>query len=553
MYGSAIWAAQRSGECLKAFDLFSEMKSVQCSPNAVAYNGVISALCDHGNADRALAMYEEMKHHGFMLSAGTSKRLVAVIQSSENPDDRIELLVRIVDRMNTRERTSRIGGALFEALISAYGSQGRFEEALRTYETIIGRVDGPCLRAILLACGQASPARWLDAATILHTSDIVEGTSGPGKIDQIALSNAIIACSKADQFEEGLNLLSLYGIPDAERSTLSPNLSVVALNALIAACGRGCRPDLALAVFNEMQSKYGLRPDARTYRSAVIACNQAEHERRYKRSSRRDFDKNYRDDSTGDDDDEDDDDELMVQWWECGLALLRRMREENIKADVKTLSSAISACEAAGEWQRALGVLQMILDDSAGDPSVLNLYCFNAAISACEKGGAWVEALELYERMLDNGGSVKPNFVTLSSLVLALDRAGQKELAQSKYDEGRNLKIVNPWRWTRNQFGESLSALDLHRFSSAMAKAALRSTIDSYVNGSGKKGGPMKDLVIITGKGLNSMNDPVLKATVVDLLQRDYGLKCKMDDSNQGRLIVGSEELREFVETKSWR
>ena len=86
-----------------------------------------------------------------------------------------------------------------------------------------------------------------------------------------------------------------------------------------------------------------------------------------------------------------------------------------------------------------------------------------------------------------------------------------------------------------------------------MAKAALRSTIDSYVNGSGKKGGPMKDLVIITGKGLNSMNDPVLKATVVDLLQRDYGLKCKMDDSNQGRLIVGSEELREFVETKSWR
>ena len=73
MYGSAIWAAQRSGECLKAFDLFSEMKSVQCSPNAVAYNGVISALCDHGNADRALAMYEEMKHHGFMLSAGTSK------------------------------------------------------------------------------------------------------------------------------------------------------------------------------------------------------------------------------------------------------------------------------------------------------------------------------------------------------------------------------------------------------------------------------------------------------------------------------------------------
>jgi hypothetical protein len=102
---------------------------------------------------------------------------------------------------------------VIEASISMYGSQGLFDDALRTFETIVGRVDWPCLRAILLACSTAFPTRWLDAATILHTSDIVEGTSGPGKIDQIALSNAIIACCKGDQFEEGLNLLQLYGIP----------------------------------------------------------------------------------------------------------------------------------------------------------------------------------------------------------------------------------------------------------------------------------------------------------------------------------------------------
>jgi hypothetical protein len=119
--------------------------------------------------------------------------------------------------MNADERTVRIGGPVIEASISMYGSQGLFDDALRIFETIVGRVDGPCLRAILLACSTASPARWLDAATILHTSDIVEGTSGPGKIDQIALSNAIIACCKADQFEEGLNLLQLYGIPKNQR------------------------------------------------------------------------------------------------------------------------------------------------------------------------------------------------------------------------------------------------------------------------------------------------------------------------------------------------
>jgi pentatricopeptide repeat protein len=149
-----------------------------------------------------------------------SQRVATAIQSVESvesTDEKIGYLERIIDRMSVEERTSRIGGAVFEALISVYGSQGLFDEALRTFETIVGRVDGPCLRAILLACSTASPARWLDAATILHTSDIVEGTSGPGKVDQIALGNAIIACGKADQFEEGLNLLQLYGIPERQR------------------------------------------------------------------------------------------------------------------------------------------------------------------------------------------------------------------------------------------------------------------------------------------------------------------------------------------------
>jgi pentatricopeptide repeat domain-containing protein 1 len=223
------------------------------------------------------------------------------------------------------------------------------------------------------------------------------------------------------------------------------------MNALIASCGRGGRPDLALAAFNEMQSQFGVRPDGRSYRSAVIACNQAEHKR--KRNSHRepvvdDIEANEVDSS--------------VQWWECSLGLLRRMREGNLVPDVPTYSSAISSCEAAGEWQRALGVLQMMMDDDAdleNDSSLLNLYCFNAAISACEKGGAWVEALELYERMLDIGGSIYPNFVTLSSLVVALDNAGQKELAESKYDEGRKNKIVKPWRWTQSQCGEAIQAL----------------------------------------------------------------------------------------------
>ena len=219
----------------------------------------------------------------------------------------------------------------------------------------------------------------------------------------------------------------------------SPSLSVVAMNSLIAACGRGERPDLALDVLNGMQNKYGVRPDTRSYRNAAIALKKAQHDQLEVKGGL-----------------------ATYEWWECALSLLRRMREEGMTPDVATYSATISACEAAGEWQRALGVLQAMMDDEGNlgdDESLLNLFCFNAAISACEKGWAWVEALEVYERMLDLGGVISPNVVTLNSLLVALENAGQKELAQTKYNEGRRLKIVNPWRYTRNSKGESVRAM----------------------------------------------------------------------------------------------
>jgi pentatricopeptide repeat protein len=332
--------------------------------------------------------------------------------------------------------------------------------------------------------------------------------------------------------------LLVWTICSSRRRPLS--LSVVAMNSLIAACGRGRRPDLALALLNEMESQFRLRPDTRSYRSAIIACNQAEHERRL-RPRRGDV---YSEDAEEDGREE-------IQWWECAISLLRRMRENGIKADIQTFSSAISACEAAGQWQRALGVLQAMTDEME-DGTSLNLYCFNAAISACEKGGAWVEALELYERMIDQGGSLAPNFITLNSLIVALEKAQQRELAQSKYEEARQMKIINPWRTTRKQNSGRIYALDLHRFSGALASAAVRSVMDSYL----RKKSPediTEDLVIITGKGLRSSDRPVLMRTVVGLLEGRYGVKGRVDNSNKGRLVLDVKTLQQFLTTKSWR
>ena len=223
-------------------------------------------------------------------------------------------------------------------------------------------------------------------------------------------------------------------------------VTLPAFNALMAACGRCGQPGVALRLLNDMETIFGVRPDQHSYRTVVIACNQAEHHKR--RHKRRGLENN--------------DEENLLQWWECALSLLRRMKESTLQVDPQTYSSVISACEAAGQWQRALGVLQSMMKtkgQEADDYSRLNLFCFNAAISACEKGGAWVEALELYYRMKEKGGTVTPNFVTLSSVLVALDKAGQKDLAQSTYEEGVRDGIVTLWKMTRATEGGQLRAM----------------------------------------------------------------------------------------------
>lgn len=120
-------------------------------------------------------------------------------------------LENVVQLMDPAEKCVSVGGPILESMITLYGMQTFIDEALRTFNSIHGEVDAPCLRAILLACSLAEPPRWQDAVSILHTSDIVEGSIGPAKIDQIALGSAIIACSKAKEFQEALTLLKLYG------------------------------------------------------------------------------------------------------------------------------------------------------------------------------------------------------------------------------------------------------------------------------------------------------------------------------------------------------
>lgn len=241
--------------------------------------------------------------------------------------------------------------------------------------------------------------------------------------------------------------------------------------------------------------------------------------------------------------DNDENDPLSLHWWEAALSLFRRMREEGLKPDIQSYSSVISACEAAGQWQRAIGVLRGMKSQENIMP---NLFCFNAALAACEKGGAWLEAVELYERMQLQDVPVRPNFITMNSVLIALDNAGQKEMAESIYREALKDKTVNPWKWTWDDESRRIRVMDLHRFSAPMSKIAVRNVIDSFLLGKPVHD-DRKDLTIIVGKGKGSEDGiRVLMPEVRALLINEYGLESWIDEKNNGRLYIKSIDLQKL-------
>lgn len=132
----------------------------------------------------------------------------------------------------------------------------------------------------------------------------------------------------------------------------------------------------------------------------------------------------------------------------------------------------------------------------------------------------------------------------------ALDSAGQKELAQSIYDEGVISRAVKPWKTSEDAEGRPIRVLDLHLFSAALARAAVRSYLENLL--AGRRRAVVDDLVIVVGKGLRSSAAPVLGAAVSKILSEEYDIVASVVESNIGRLIVEKKDLQKLIDTRGW-
>ena len=179
LYSSLIWVAESVGNYKAAVQI---LRSMECSPNTVCYDGVISALSKRGLHREALYFYFEMQKLGFLCTRNVYSKLAFAINNARDPEvfasprKKAALLEGVLSRMSERDRSVSVGGPLFEMLIRCHGNkaeQGSSHTAARlVFDQIEGPVDNACLSAMLRV--YSSVSMWEEAIMVLHCSDIVK-------------------------------------------------------------------------------------------------------------------------------------------------------------------------------------------------------------------------------------------------------------------------------------------------------------------------------------------------------------------------------------------
>ncbi|CAE8713392.1 unnamed protein product, partial [Polarella glacialis] len=120
---------------------------------------------------------------------------------------------------------------------------------------------------------------------------------------------------------------------------------------------------------------------------------------------------------------------------QVALQVLELMLAQCVEVNVFHYNSAISACEKAGEWQRASSVLS-IMSVAGVMPNVVS---YSTCMSSCEKGFQWQLALNLLCTM--PRASVVPNEFSCNSAISACEKGLQWHLALGLFCKMPGLRL----------------------------------------------------------------------------------------------------------------
>mmetsp|Transcript_15538 Transcript_15538/g.24515 ORF Transcript_15538/g.24515 Transcript_15538/m.24515 type:complete len:377 (-) Transcript_15538:76-1206(-) len=175
---------------------------------------------------------------------------------------------------------------------------------------------------------------------------------------------------------------------------------------------------------------------------------------------------------------------------------------------------------------------------------------FRSLLGLAAKAGRWADAVLLARAAEKMGVRLTP--FLHDELQGALRRRGPalSPLAQCLYERARRRGDLGGLGDLRRDPGTP-PALDLHNMTSALAVAAVRSTLEDMLQRPEDRAwhdpasGPLQ---VITGQGRNSEDGvAVIKPAVLELLNTDLGIKADVMRYNQGCIELSKAQLTKWV------
>ncbi|CAE8655061.1 unnamed protein product [Polarella glacialis] len=245
---------------------------------------------------------------------------------------------------------------LCSAAMRAQAALGLWQEALCVLGEIelghvSGTLDRPTFGTAATACAEAS--QWLAALQVLSRLPRVRLEA-----DSICCSAALTSCARAASWAPALLLLR-------QLSDSLVESDIIAHSTAISACGAGKRWELALLIFSHVM-----------LRSTKVVQGTLQNGQEV----------------------------ALKAVWGAGL-----------EVDAICFNSALSACEAGGQWQQAIELLELRLTKGLAQDAV----GLTAAYGACQQGKKWQQAAELWRR--DCGS--RPDMALFGSALAACERS----------------------------------------------------------------------------------------------------------------------------------
>jgi leucine-rich PPR motif-containing protein len=391
-YTALVDACARSNELDIGFSIVKEMVRQGVKPNSVTYSALMDGCLKSGAVDTAFEVLRFMLLMGVKPTTITytsllseCARLGRVDQAAQVFRDMRQFSGRGAEVTPAPSSPSPPGDGL--GLLRLFGDANRVEDALAVVEDMIERGSIPNNKEWRTLFDSVDTCMQLDEALrLLQLSKADRGDSS--SLDKKAYRSLLRACGRTNQLTKAFLLLKELrdsGMETTEESYLP----------LLESClePSGADPSMALQVFESMRS-WGVVPSARSYTSVIEAISKEGGDFLLDKSSR------------------------------AGRAL-RPGERAGAGRERHPASSSPPIPQREDKIYRVF----LAFHEMKAQGIQPDLPAYNALIHSCAKAGDLQRAMQVLDEMVNEQG-IEPDVITYTSLIKAAGNAAQVDIAE---------------------------------------------------------------------------------------------------------------------------